>query len=142
VRKALEAAPRNIPLLGEAESERKPRKPLDALSRLVLHPLLKHVNASRSWIICPDGNLWLVPWETLTLPDGTYAIEPAQGEWCRPSLLLGRLHADGRGYRLASYEQVTVVVMPPRGVKAPTTRQRRGWQAATKSSSKRLTTVS
>ncbi len=75
VRKALQAAPDDIPLVGEAESEQELRKLLDGLSRQVLHPLLKEMGPRRRWLISPDGNLWLIPWEALTLPDGTYAIE-------------------------------------------------------------------
>src|SRR5262249_24543753 len=60
---------------GEAEAEKALRGPLRELSRLVLEPLLPHVGKSKQWIVSPDSNLWLVPWEILLLKDGRYAVE-------------------------------------------------------------------
>ncbi len=51
------------------------RQPLDDLARLVLHPLLPHIDKTERWIICPDGNLFLVPWAALSLANGHPAIE-------------------------------------------------------------------
>jgi hypothetical protein len=48
---------------------------LQELSRLVLQPLLPHIEKSPQWVISPDGNLWLVPWAALPLPDGSYVVE-------------------------------------------------------------------
>jgi CHAT domain len=44
-------------------------------ARLVLAPLLPQVGSSKRWLVSPDGNLWLLPWGALTLPDGSYALE-------------------------------------------------------------------
>ena len=74
-RQALASA---LPLVrkeGEARAEKALREPLEKLSKLVLRPLLPHVGQSTDWVISPDGDLWLAPWEALLLPDGKYAIE-------------------------------------------------------------------
>jgi tetratricopeptide (TPR) repeat protein len=60
---------------GEEKAEKALRQHLDALSRLVLAPLLRHAGTSKQWLVSPDGNLWLLPWEALTLKDGRYAVE-------------------------------------------------------------------
>jgi CHAT domain-containing protein/Tfp pilus assembly protein PilF len=60
---------------GEEKEEKALREHLDALAKLVLAPLLPHIGKSKKWLVSPDGNLWLFPWEALTLPDGKYAIE-------------------------------------------------------------------
>jgi tetratricopeptide (TPR) repeat protein len=75
LREALKAAPALLKARGEAQAEKALREPLEALSRLVLHPLLRHVGKVQGWLISPDGNLWLVPWAALTLPGGKFAIE-------------------------------------------------------------------
>jgi CHAT domain-containing protein/Tfp pilus assembly protein PilF len=75
LRKALEGAPALLRKKGEPAAEKTLRERLDALSGLVLRPLLKYAGKAESWVISPDGNLWLVPWAALTLPDGKYAIE-------------------------------------------------------------------
>jgi CHAT domain-containing protein/Tfp pilus assembly protein PilF len=74
-RRGLQKAPEHIRRKGEANAEKELRQPLEALARLVLHPLLHHVGQAERWIISPDASLWLVPWAALPLPDGKYAIE-------------------------------------------------------------------
>jgi hypothetical protein len=64
--------------LGEAESEKALRQPLQVLSKLALEPLRQHAGDTRRWIISPDASLWLVPWAALPLADGSYAIEKYQ----------------------------------------------------------------
>jgi CHAT domain-containing protein/Tfp pilus assembly protein PilF len=78
VRQALEAAPQAIRQAGEPDAEKQLRPALEALAQKVLHPLLAHTAAAERWVISPDGLLWLVPWATLPLPDGTYAVEKHQ----------------------------------------------------------------
>jgi tetratricopeptide (TPR) repeat protein len=70
VREALDGAPALLKKVGEPAAEKAVRAPLEALAKLVLHPLLPHVGKAKGWLISPDGNLWLVPWAALTLPDG------------------------------------------------------------------------
>jgi CHAT domain-containing protein/Tfp pilus assembly protein PilF len=60
---------------GEDKAEQALREHLDELAKRVLQPLLPHIGKAKRWLVSPDGNLWLVPWEALTLKDGTYAIE-------------------------------------------------------------------
>jgi CHAT domain-containing protein/Tfp pilus assembly protein PilF len=75
VRKALKDAPQRIATDGEPDSEKELRRPLEALSRLVLYPLLEHIGEAKRWVVSPDANLWLVPWSALLLKDGRYAVE-------------------------------------------------------------------
>jgi tetratricopeptide (TPR) repeat protein len=75
VRVALEGANKLIRAKGEPEAEKALREPLAKLSKLVLQPLLPHVGKATRWVVSPDGNLWLVPWEILLLPDGKFAVE-------------------------------------------------------------------
>jgi CHAT domain-containing protein/Tfp pilus assembly protein PilF len=75
VRQVLEGSMKLYCAKGEAEAEKALRAPLEALSRLVLHPLLKQAGPAADWVVSPDGNLWLVPFVCLLLPDGKYAIE-------------------------------------------------------------------
>jgi CHAT domain-containing protein/Tfp pilus assembly protein PilF len=74
-RRTLRRAARDIRQRGEPEAERELRRPLEALARLVLHPLTAHAGQARRWVLSPDASLWLVPWAALPLPDGRYAIE-------------------------------------------------------------------
>jgi CHAT domain-containing protein len=75
LRKELEAAPTLITEKGELEAEKVLLPHLQALSQKVLHPLTEHLGGNTRILLCPDANLWLVPWDALTLPDGRYAIE-------------------------------------------------------------------
>jgi CHAT domain-containing protein/Tfp pilus assembly protein PilF len=75
VRRALEQSAGVIRQRGEPAAEKELRGPLEALSNLVLRPLLPHAGQSSEWVVSPDGNLWLVPWEILLLADGKYAVE-------------------------------------------------------------------
>src|SRR5262249_2141427 len=72
VRKAVEEAPKTSRDQGEPEAEKQLAAPLDALAKLVLQPLLPHLEKAERWIVCPDGGLWLVPWAAFRLPDGKY----------------------------------------------------------------------
>jgi CHAT domain-containing protein/Tfp pilus assembly protein PilF len=74
-REAMKKANRTISEQGEGKAEQGLRPLLDVLARRVLAPLLPHIEKSKRWLISPDGNLWLLPWEVLTLSDGRYAIE-------------------------------------------------------------------
>ena len=75
LRQALKEAPKLIEAKGEPQAEKALRVPLQKLSDLVLKPLLPHVGESEEWLVSPDANLWLVPWQMLLLADGKYAIE-------------------------------------------------------------------
>jgi len=75
LRQALTTAEKDIRPQGEPDAETALRGPLETLSKLVLQPLLPHLGQTPRWIVSPDGNLWLVPWAALPLPDGKYAIE-------------------------------------------------------------------
>jgi CHAT domain-containing protein/Tfp pilus assembly protein PilF len=74
-REAIQDGRKRIKEEGEEKAERTLRTHLETLSRLVLTPLLPHIGASKKWLISPDGNLWLLPFEALTLKDGAYAVE-------------------------------------------------------------------
>jgi CHAT domain-containing protein/tetratricopeptide (TPR) repeat protein len=69
---------RQIKEQGEEKAERALRADLEALSKLVLRPLLAHAGKAKRWLVSPDGNLWLVPFEALLLADGSYVIEKHQ----------------------------------------------------------------
>ena len=61
--------------LGEPETEKQLRPALEAVAKLVLQPLRKHLDGKKQWIVSPDGALWLVPWAALPLDADSYAIE-------------------------------------------------------------------
>ena len=46
---------------GEHHAEKALRTHLNALSNLVLEPLLPHIGKSERWLLCPDGDLWSSP---------------------------------------------------------------------------------
>ncbi len=48
---------------------------LESLSRLILRPLLPHIESAPRWVLSPDSSLWLVPWQALPTGGGRYAIE-------------------------------------------------------------------
>ena len=74
-RLALRAAAAGLREKAKPRDDSALRQPLDDLARLVLHPLLPHIDKAERWIICPDGNLFLVPWAALSLANGHPAIE-------------------------------------------------------------------
>jgi CHAT domain-containing protein/tetratricopeptide (TPR) repeat protein len=61
--------------IGEIEALEALQKPLRALSAKVLHPLLPAIEKYGEWIVCPDGALWLTPWNALLLKDDKFAVE-------------------------------------------------------------------
>jgi CHAT domain-containing protein len=75
VREGVQNAPTQINKKGEDKAEEALRASLVVLSKRVLAPLFSHIDRSKHWLISPDGNLWLVPWEALLLKNGKYAVE-------------------------------------------------------------------
>ena len=75
----LDAPKKNVPhsvrTVGEPDALKILEKPLGALSAKVLHPLLPSLEKYEEWIVCPDGALWLTPWNALLLPKGEFAVE-------------------------------------------------------------------
>ncbi len=67
--------------MGRAEKGQRPtddqeiREKLLAIRKLVIDPALPHIRDKRHWIVCPDGQLALVPFEALPVKDGKYLIE-------------------------------------------------------------------
>ncbi len=74
VRKQLTEAPKLIADKGEPAAEKAIRPALDALSKLVLEPMLPTIRNSKKWVVSPDGLLWLAPWSALTIGD-KYVVE-------------------------------------------------------------------
>jgi CHAT domain-containing protein/Tfp pilus assembly protein PilF len=77
-RSAMKAASAAILAEGEEKAEKALRQHLDALLKLVLAPLLPRVGTAKRWLVSPDGNLWLVPFEALPVGEGSYAVEKHQ----------------------------------------------------------------
>ena len=59
----------------EGDLEKAFRETSADLSRRILHPLLDPAGKATRWVVCPDAQLWLVPWSALVLPDGKYFVE-------------------------------------------------------------------
>jgi CHAT domain-containing protein len=59
----------------EVEGMKTAQAALQRISKLILEPLLPHIGGTRRWIVSPDSQLWLVPWNALLLPDGEFVIE-------------------------------------------------------------------
>lgn len=74
-RKELDTAPATIRAKGEPDAEKQLHKPLATVAAQLLPPLMKHLDGVEQWIISPDGNLWLLPWEILPVEKGKYLGE-------------------------------------------------------------------
>ena len=74
-RKTMLDSAKSINRVGEIEASEALQKPLKELSAKVLHPLLPVIEKYHEWIVCPDGALWLTPWNALLLSDGKFAVE-------------------------------------------------------------------
>lgn len=74
-RRALEEGRKVREERGEAAAEKALAGPLRALAKLVLDPLRPHLDGAERWVLCPDGELWLVPWAALPLDEKTYVVE-------------------------------------------------------------------
>jgi CHAT domain-containing protein/Tfp pilus assembly protein PilF len=77
-RQLIKEANTHIQAEGEDKAEKALRVHLDTLAGLVLAPLFPHIGKSKTWLVSPDSNLWLVPFEALPLADGSYAVEKHQ----------------------------------------------------------------
>jgi WD40 repeat protein/CHAT domain-containing protein/tetratricopeptide (TPR) repeat protein len=55
---------------GEKDAEAMTRPALAELVRLLLKPLLPHIDKQKRWLISPDGEAWLVPFAALPLGKG------------------------------------------------------------------------
>jgi CHAT domain-containing protein/Flp pilus assembly protein TadD len=75
VRSAFQEAPAVLTQVGTADAETRVRRPLEALGRLLLDPLFERLKKYRTWVVSPDGALWMFPWEALPLSSSRYAIE-------------------------------------------------------------------
>jgi CHAT domain-containing protein/Tfp pilus assembly protein PilF len=60
---------------GEKAAENEVSKQLADLSKEILAPIEFTLRDSDKWILCPDANLWFVPWAALVLSDGSYLVE-------------------------------------------------------------------
>jgi CHAT domain-containing protein len=60
------------------DHESRITQPLKTLSNLILNRILPHIKGKTHLIICPDGQLSLVPFECLLTDDGKYLIESYQ----------------------------------------------------------------
>jgi len=77
-RKELEQSGKTIAEAGEAEAEKRLGAALQKVAKQVFEPLESQLGRARELILSPDAALWLVPWGSLPLADGTYAIEKYQ----------------------------------------------------------------
>lgn len=77
-RAALLSSAQAVRQVGEVEALESLQKPLRDLSAKALHPLLSVLKDYDDWIVCPDGALWLTPWNALTLPDDKFVVEKYQ----------------------------------------------------------------
>ncbi len=66
---------------GEPAAEKALREAASPLTEQIIRPLLTGVEAAgcaetaKEFIISPDGELWLVPWSAIPMPDGRYLVE-------------------------------------------------------------------
>jgi CHAT domain-containing protein len=71
-RSAVEPRPYELRI---TDYESRITQPLKTLSNLVLTPILPHIKDKKHLIICPDGQLSLVPFECLLTDDRKYLLE-------------------------------------------------------------------
>jgi CHAT domain-containing protein len=57
------------------DSDEEIRGKLMAVRKLIVDPVMPYVRDKKHWVVCPDGQLWLIPFESLPLEDGKYLIE-------------------------------------------------------------------
>lgn len=74
-RRAIVKSAAGIRERGEPDAVKDTVKPLSDLAKLVLHPLLDAVGEYKELVLCPDGALWLAPWNALPLPNGKQTVE-------------------------------------------------------------------
>jgi CHAT domain-containing protein len=61
--------------LGEIASEESIRKKLESLTDQIFNPIRERMRGVSRLILCPDGDLWLVPWAALPVTNNRYLIE-------------------------------------------------------------------
>jgi CHAT domain-containing protein/Tfp pilus assembly protein PilF len=71
---ALAESRSSLPLRGEAAGEALLREALEPIAARVLEPLRRKTDR-KHWIVSPDADLWLVPWEAMPIAAGRYAVE-------------------------------------------------------------------
>lgn len=75
VRQKFETAAADIADEGAAASEEKIQRELETLSKQLLHPILPYLKDTKRLVLSPDADLWLVPWNSLILPNQKFVIE-------------------------------------------------------------------
>jgi len=60
---------------GEGTLEKQLQEKLRPLSRRVFAPIDAAAGGSRRWVVCPDGDLWLLPWQMLLTDGGDYVVQ-------------------------------------------------------------------
>src|SRR5262249_14871439 len=75
LRDLIQKSPVNIAAKGEAAAAKDLDKLLAVAARRILQPLMEELKRYPKWVICPDGDLWLLPWAALPVAEKVPLIE-------------------------------------------------------------------
>lgn len=75
LRRMIQAAFASIRDGNELSAEEEFSVAASRLTERLLRPILEVVPDTDNFVVSPDGMLWLLPWDALVLPDGSYAVE-------------------------------------------------------------------
>lgn len=85
----------------EGKAEAESLQALGQLAKLVFEPLKPHLAGAKQLIVCPDSELWLVPWAALPVESGKYAAEQYQLRFVNSGRDLVREQSTGGTLRTA-----------------------------------------